>query len=135
MPKEIMRPLAPGYASEVDTVTEPDWYEHLQKFEDANIYQTWSYAEVSWGLDHTSHLVLKKDGHAVALAQARILKIPFVNIGIAYVRWGPMWRRSAAADEDVFRQAVRALRNEFTCERGLVLRLFPVLFDADPICY
>jgi lipid II:glycine glycyltransferase (peptidoglycan interpeptide bridge formation enzyme) len=135
MPKEIMRPLAPGYTAEVDAVTEPDWYERLQKFEDANIYQTWSYAEVSWGLDNTSHLVLKKDGQTVALAQARILKIPFVNIGIAYVRWGPMWRRSAAADEDVFRQAVRALRNEFTGERGLVLRLFPALFDDDLLCY
>jgi lipid II:glycine glycyltransferase (peptidoglycan interpeptide bridge formation enzyme) len=134
MAKRKERELAPNFTSEVDTVTERDWQEQLQEFDDANIYQTWSYAEVSWGLDNTSHLVLKQDGRTVALAQVRVLKIPFVNIGIAYVRWGPIWRRSAEADEDVFRQAVRALRNEFTCKRSLVLRLFPALFDDDLLC-
>ncbi len=92
MPKRKARELAKGYTSEVDTVTERDWQEQLQEFNDANIYQTWSYAEVSWGVKNTSHLVLKKDGSIVALAQVRVLKLPFVNIGIAYVRWGPMWR-------------------------------------------
>ena len=135
MAKRKERELAPHFTSEVDTVVERDWQERLQEFDDANIYQTWSYAEVGWGLKNTSHLVLKKDDRIVALAQVRVLKIPFVQIGIAYVRWGPIWRRSTEADEDVFRQAVRALRNEFTCKRGLVLRLFPALFDDDLLCY
>lgn len=135
MSKRIVRELAAGYTSEVDAVTEWDWHQQLQEFEDANIYQTWSYGEVSWGLKNTSHFVLKKDGRTVALAQARIVKLPFVNIGIAYVRWGPIWRRSTETDSDVFRQAIRALRNEFACERRLVLRLFPTLFDNDPPCY
>jgi lipid II:glycine glycyltransferase (peptidoglycan interpeptide bridge formation enzyme) len=135
MTKRKERELAPHFTSEVDTVTERDWQERLQEFDDANIYQTWPYAEVSWGPGNTSHLVLKKEGRTVALAQVRVLKIPFVNIGIAYARWGPIWRRSTEADEDVFRQAVRALRNEFTCKRSLVLRLFPALFDDDLLCY
>ncbi|MGI0084693.1 MAG: lipid II:glycine glycyltransferase FemX [Nitrososphaerales archaeon] len=135
MARRQVRELASGYTSEFDTVTERDWYERLLEFEDANIYQTWSYAEVSWGLDNTSHLVLKKDGRTVALAQVRVIKVPFVGIGIAYVRWGPIWRRSTKADEDVFRQVVRALRNELTCKRRLVLRLFPAVFDDDPLCY
>jgi lipid II:glycine glycyltransferase (peptidoglycan interpeptide bridge formation enzyme) len=135
MAKRKERELAPHFTSEVDSVTERDWQERLQEFEDANIYQTWSYGEVSWGLGNTSHLVLKKEGRIVALAQVRVLKLPFFNIGIAYVRWGPIWRCSTEADEDVFRQAVRALRNEFTCKRSLVLRLFPALFDDDLLCY
>jgi GNAT acetyltransferase-like protein len=50
-----------------------------------------------------------------------------VHAGIAYVRWGPVWRRRGGdVDVDVFRQAVRALRNEFVCRRGLVLRMLPV---------
>jgi hypothetical protein len=65
-PKE--RELAPNFTTEIDSVIERDWQERLQEFDDANIYQTWSYAEVSWGLDSTSHLVLKKDGRTVALA-------------------------------------------------------------------
>jgi lipid II:glycine glycyltransferase (peptidoglycan interpeptide bridge formation enzyme) len=128
-------PLAAGYTSEIDAVNEPTWCQLLSAFNDANIYQTWSYAEVSWGLDNTSHLVLKKDGRTVAVAQVRVVKIPFVNIGIAYVRWGPIWQRSTEVDEDIFRQAVRALRNEFTCKRNLLLRLFPALFDVDSPCY
>lgn len=135
MAKQTVRELSTGYTSEVDIASERDWCERLQEFDDANIYQTWSYGEVSWGRDNTSRLVLKKDGRTVALAQVRVFKLPFVNIGIAYVRFGPIWRCSTEADEDVFRQAVRALRNEFTCKRSLVLRLFPAFFDEGPPCY
>jgi lipid II:glycine glycyltransferase (peptidoglycan interpeptide bridge formation enzyme) len=134
-PNRNFLPLAAGFTSEVDVVDEPTWCQLLSTFNDANIYQTWSYAEVSWGLDNTSHLILKKDGRTVALAQVRVVKVPFVNIGIAYVRWGPIWQHSTEADEDIFRQAVRALRNEFTCKRNLLLRLFPALFEDDLPCY
>jgi lipid II:glycine glycyltransferase (peptidoglycan interpeptide bridge formation enzyme) len=76
-----------------------------------------------------SHVLLKKDGEVVAAAQARIAKVPVVAAGIAYVRWGPLWhRKSQALDEATFRQAIRALRNEYACRRGLVLRLRPPLF-------
>ena len=96
---------------------------------DANIYQTWSYDEVRSGRDNISHVVLRKDGEAVAAAQARIVKLPLIGAGIAYVRWGPLWRRrSLEPDADSFRQAIRALRNEYACKRGLVLRLRPLLF-------
>src|SRR5207249_10232968 len=64
--------------------------------------------------------------------QSRIVKLPFIDVGIAYIRWGPLWRlRNAGAKEETFRQAIRALRNEYVCRRGLVLRLFPLLFDDD----
>lgn len=129
MPKRKVRKLALGYTIEVDAVNERDWYERLQEFEDANIYQTWAYAQVTWGLNNTSHLVVKKDGRAVALAQVRIARIPPCNIGIAYVLRGPVWRRKAMApDEEALRQVLRALRNEYACKRGLLLRLAPLMF-------
>jgi hypothetical protein len=131
-----MQQLDTGYTAEVDTVDEPTWHQLLKGFADANIYQTWPYAQVICGRRNMSHLVLRKDGAVAAIAQARIKKVPFINIGIAYVHWAPLWRRGTGeSDVDTFRQAVRALRNEFACQRGLVLRLFPVLFDADPTCY
>ncbi|HEY3044202.1 MAG TPA: peptidoglycan bridge formation glycyltransferase FemA/FemB family protein [Vicinamibacterales bacterium] len=127
-----MRALAPGYTSEIDTVDQRSWHECLQDFDDANIYQTWSYGEVIGGARNMSHLVLRSGGRVVAVAQARIARLPLVNIGIAYVRWGPVWRyHGLGADVEVFRQALRALRNEFVCRRGLALRLLPVLFDDD----
>lgn len=112
--------------------SEREWNEYLRDFADGSIYQTWSYGDVTWGGRKSSHLILKKDGCAVALAQVRIFKLPLTALGIAYVRWGPIWRRwSAEGSNETFRQAVRALRNEFTCKRGLVLRLFPALSDDD----
>jgi lipid II:glycine glycyltransferase (peptidoglycan interpeptide bridge formation enzyme) len=123
------RELGAGYSAEVDAVDEALWYQIIDEFSDANIYQTWAYDEVRAGRGSISHLVIKKDGVIVAAAQARTVRLPIIRAGIAYVRWGPMWRRrSLEPDADLFRQAVRALRNEYACKRGLVLRLRPVLF-------
>ena len=104
----------------------------LQEFDDANIYQSWTFAAVISGQRYMSHLILRKNGDITAVAQARIAKLPFISVGMAYVRWGPLWRRGATkVNVDTFRQAVRALRNEFVCKRGLVQRFFPLLFDDD----
>ena len=130
-----MRALAPGYTAEVDTVDERKWSEILQEFDDANIYQTWPYGAVTSGRRNLSHLILRENGDIVAVAQARIAKVPLTNIGVAYVGWGPLWQRGASkTNVDTLRQAVRALRNEFVCKRRLVLRLFPVLFDDESRC-
>jgi hypothetical protein len=131
-----MRELSPGYRSEVDTVDELAWCQILGQFDDANIYQTWSYDEVRCGRDKISHLLLKKNGHIVAVAQARIVTIPLIRAGIAYVRWGPLWRRRGEKPSpETFCQAIRALRNEFAYSRGFVLRLYPNLFDNERACF
>ena len=128
-----IRQLGRGYTSEVDTIDEQRWYRILQEFDDANLYQTWSYAEAICGRRNMSHLILRRNGEIAAIAQARIAKLPFINVGIAYIRWGPLWRRGATEPNvDTFRQAIRALRNEFVCKQGLVLRLSPILFDNNP---
>jgi hypothetical protein len=131
-----MQALDAGYTAEFDSVEESTWHVLLKQFVDANIYQTWPYAEVTCGRRNISHLVLRKDGAVAALAQARIAKVPFINIGIAYIHWGPLWRTSTCeSPAETLRQAVRALRNEYAYNRGLVLRLFPALFDSDPPCF
>lgn len=126
------RELDSSYTSEVDSVDEQRWYQVLQEFDDANIYQTWSYAAVMSGRRNMSHLILRKEDEIMAIAQARIARLPVINVGIAYVHWGPLWLRGVTeTNADRFRQVVRALRNEYVCARGLVLRLFPNLFDED----
>jgi lipid II:glycine glycyltransferase (peptidoglycan interpeptide bridge formation enzyme) len=134
--KSNMRELGPGYVAEVDTVNEAGWYQLLDQFDDANVYQTWSYDEVRGGRKNISHLLLKKDGQVVAIAQSRIVKVPLVRAGIAYIRWGPIWRsRNQESDPEIFRQAIRALRNEYAGRRGLVLRLYPALFREFSSCF
>ena len=131
-----MRILTPGYSSEVDTVDEYGWSQILLEFDDSNVYQTWPYARVLSGQQNMSHLVVRRNGSIVAAAQARIAKLPLINTGVAYVRWGPIWRRTATeTNEETFRQAIRALRNEFVCKRGLMLRLFPYLATDDGPLY
>jgi lipid II:glycine glycyltransferase (peptidoglycan interpeptide bridge formation enzyme) len=134
MSKRKIRPLTAGYSSEIGNTDEQTWAELVRGFEDGNIYQTWPYGTVIAGRRRLSHVVLKRNGDVVAIAQARIKKLPIVGLGIAYVQWGPLWRRRGLeTDAEIFRQAVRALRNEFVCERGLTLRLFPMVFANDPL--
>jgi hypothetical protein len=58
--------------------------------------------------------------------------IPYLNFGIAYVFWGPLWRRrDGQADAEVFRQALRALRAEYVTRRKMVVRVIPNLPDTN----
>jgi hypothetical protein len=124
------KPLESGYTGEVDTVDRIEWGKIIDQFSDANIYQTWSYDAIRCGEGNISHLVLRAGDKIVAAAQARIVRIPIIGRGAAYVRWAPLWRsRDETEDPAVFRNTVRALRNEYVCRRGLILRIFPILFD------
>jgi len=127
-----MRVLGEGYSAEVDAIEEKAWYQLLERFEDANIYQTWAYGLVRSGRQNISHLVLKYEGGVVAVAQCRIEQLPGVGAGIAYVMWGPVWRpRGAQPESEIFRQAIRALRNEYAGRRGLLVRIYPILFEDE----
>ena len=127
-------PLEDGYTAEFDNVDKAEWYKIISQFSDANIYQTWDYDAVRCGKENISHLVLRKDGKIVAAAQARIVRIPVLGLGAAYIRWGPFWQlRDQAADPVAFRMALRALRNEYVCRRGLILRIFPILYDDNHV--
>ena len=81
------------YQIEIDSSDKDSWNEIIELFSDANIYQTWAWGEVRSGKAQVSHILLKRDAHIVAAAQARIFKIRNINAGVAYVRWGPIWRR------------------------------------------
>ena len=130
--RRCVRELPSGYASEVGTTDEGAWNEILHRFADANVYQSWAYGEVRAGPRNVSRLVLRRNGEVVAAAQARLVRIPLLRVGIAYVRWGPMWQSRGAPQElEVARHAIRALRNEYACRRGLVLRLNPAIFEED----
>lgn len=124
--------LAPGYSAEIDTVDKSEWERIIDSFDDANIYQTWSYEAVRSGEGNLSHLLVKKEGELVAAAQVRLAKVPFSSMRVAYLRWGPMWRRlGRSCDVHHFAEALRALRNEYVVRRGHVLRILPVLFDDE----
>ncbi|MBC7188202.1 MAG: peptidoglycan bridge formation glycyltransferase FemA/FemB family protein [Calditrichaeota bacterium] len=119
-----LRTLEAGFSSSVTRLSQPEWDALAGGFADLTVYQTWAYGAVRWGEENLAHFVLQRSGQTVAAAQARVFRAPFLGLGVAYVRYGPLFRRCWVDERlNVFRQAVRALRNEFVCERGLNLRL------------
>ena len=95
---EIMQRIASEY--ELDTIVNPqeeEWGQILSKFNDANIYQMPSYGSARWPKSELRYLVLKKGGQLVAALQVRLVDTPLLR-GIAYVRWGPLWRRKDGAE-------------------------------------
>lgn len=121
-----MKTLAEGYTVKIDQISKDEWSELLPRFDDATIYQTWSYGAVRWGEDNLSHVVLRKDGEVVAAGQSRIIKIPIVGSGIAYIIFGPLWRlHGRQKDVEIFQQMLRALYMEYVINRALLLRIIP----------
>jgi lipid II:glycine glycyltransferase (peptidoglycan interpeptide bridge formation enzyme) len=112
--------------ADVDKIDRPGWEDLLSRFDDATIYQTWAYGAAHWGEGRLSHLVLKTAEGAVGIAQVTVMRIPILGAGIAYVPWGPLWRRKGeAADTGNFREMVARLRAEYAAKRGLLLRIAP----------
>ena len=63
-----------GWQVEVDRASPAEWSQMLDLFDDANIYQTWSYGGVRWGEGNLSHLVLKRAARSWGLAQVRVVR-------------------------------------------------------------
>lgn len=122
--------LPEGYAFEVDGLDASAWDTIVLGFADGNIYQTWAYEARRSGTDAMSHLVLRKDGDIVAAAQLRIVKVPMLPLGVAYARWGPMWRRRGCKDDPRHLQvALACLRAEYAQRRRLAVRILPLAFE------
>ena len=120
------------FTTEVDQVTEPKWNVLLKNFADASLYQTWAYGAVSWGERNLSHVTLKRDGHPVAAAQLRLVRLPLIGGGVAHLRWGPLCTQTGGAwDGTIFREAMRAIIVEYVQRRCLLLRIVPRPFAQD----
>ncbi len=111
---------------EIDKVDKAGWDQLVTQFDDATIYQTWDYGVVRRGPDNVSQLVLKRDGEVLGCCLVTLRRLPFFNLGIAYVVWGPLWRKKGIpSDPDVFLHLIQALKKEYAVKRGLLLRITP----------
>ena len=118
-----MRP----YSVEADRMSRDEWSRELAAFEDANIYQTWDYAATVFRGQKASRIVIRDGGEVVALAQARVVTTPVIKAGIAYVAWGPVWRKKGAEVTGCFEAALKALAEEYGERRRLVVRIAPAI--------
>lgn len=113
-----------GYRVEVDSVKYHDWTRIVDSFSDSSLYQTWDYEAVHSSETHMSHLLLTQDDTVLGAAQLRIVQVPLLRAGIAYVYFGPMWcRRGRDRDVTVLRALLEAIREEYALRRGLLVRI------------
>jgi hypothetical protein len=111
---------------QIDDQTAESWPAILSQFSDANIYQTWAYGSVRWGEKQLSHLLLRKAGKIFAAAQIRIVRLPLLPAGVAYLRWGPLCHRKGEELDSITVVAmVASLQAEYSQRRGLTLQIIP----------
>lgn len=126
---QLASPAGSSWEVEIDRATAADWSRMLDLFDDANIYQTWAYGSVHWSEKELSHLVLRRDGEIVAIAQLRIVRPTRLKFGMGYLRWGPLCqRRGRALDPGIIGRMARALEDEYVRNRKLLLRIIPSSF-------
>jgi lipid II:glycine glycyltransferase (peptidoglycan interpeptide bridge formation enzyme) len=103
-------------------------------FKDSNIYQTYAYGNTYWGKDNIVNIKLSNANETVSYVQVRIRRMPILNVGIAYIRWGPLWQTETEdKNYDALRFMISFLKKEFAIRKGLFLRIFPNLYEEDDI--
>ena len=113
-----------SYTAEIDTVDEEQWQRLLGQFDDASIFQTWTYGSARWGERHLSHAVIRDGGEVIALAQIILLGMPLLGGILAYAIFGPVWQRHGRApDVGSLAKTMIALREAYAVQRRLCLRL------------
>lgn len=131
--EDVLRTPMPDavWQVEVDRATPAEWSQMLDLFDDASLYQTWSYGAVRWGKENLSHLVLKRNNEVVAIAQLRIVRPTKLKFGIAYLRWGPLFqRRGGELDIQAIQRMARSLEAEYVSKIRLLLKVVPNGFEG-----
>jgi len=120
------------YTFEFSCLDNSRWSQLLAQFSDASIYQTWAYGAIRWGKKNLNHVIFRKDGEIVGVAQVSVKKLPGLPFGVAYIPWGPLWRkRDRESNYEDFRFIVRSLFQEYCDRRKFVLRIDPNIFAED----
>jgi lipid II:glycine glycyltransferase (peptidoglycan interpeptide bridge formation enzyme) len=112
------------YTYEVDTVNQAEWDSLFRCFDDANLYQTWSYGAIHWRRNELSHIILNNNDKIVSITQVAIIKLPLLKMRIAYVFHGPLWQlKDKEKNDDIFRAMLNALKEEYVVKRHYFLRI------------
>ena len=127
--------LGQDMSVEAGRASPEEWAGILQSFRDANLYQTWPYASLRWGGKNLGHVVLRRGREIAAAAQVISMKVPVFPVGLAYVKWGPLWQtRGPAASPHALREMLIALRGIYADQGRMLLRVTPWEFDDHGLC-
>ncbi len=125
-------PALSGYQHEIVEQPGFDWDKLTSGFNDMCLEQTVAFAGTRFGAARSLGLILRDadNSNPTAMALAVIATLPVVGFGLAYVKFGPLWRRNGARENpEILSLALEALKQELAIKRGLLLRVLP---PADP---
>src|SRR5262245_25486267 len=118
-------PVDAGYRLDVVERIGPEWDALVASFADACLEQSAAYLGPRWGFSRLCGLLLREaaTNEPLAAVLAVTAAIPLLRLGLAYVKFGPLWRRRGrAAQPRILVAALDAVRQVFAVERGLVVR-------------
>lgn len=117
-------PASSGVEVIVDAVADAEWDGLLAEFEDGSLDQSAAFSRARWG-SRDSHLMIVERGRVLAMARVAVVRLPIVGGGLAFMKFGPVWRRADGADAGACRQILAAAVAEYCGRRGLMLTLQP----------
>ena len=107
-----------------------EWDNLITDFGDAAFEQTSAFRGAVWGEGRVRRIAVFEKGVAVGMALATLFRPGSLGRGLAYVKFGPLWRRKDRAPDPRHLDAIiSALVNEFVDRGRLSLTVFPL---ADP---
>lgn len=120
------------YVLEINRISKKLYDETLHLFEDSNLYQTYEYNLQAKGGRNMCTVVLKKGDKIIGVSIVRIVKVPFLNFGLAYIYRGPVWQRKNVVNSiEILSMFLELLKKEFVLKRKLVLRISPNLLKEE----
>ncbi len=114
----------------VESVDPAVWSDIARRFHDYSYRQSVAFAGALAERRgaRSEFVAVMSAGDALGVANVRVKVLPFVGGGIAYISGGPMVRVEGESEREHGQRllrCIRALRTEYTRERGLVLRILP----------
>lgn len=125
-------PASGRFRAEVVERPGAEWDSLAAGFSDMCMEQTIAFMGARWSKLHPLGILLREEGVAEPIAMALVLlaTLPVLGAGMAYVKFGPLWRKAgAAADPQILYAMLEALKREFSGKRRLLVRIMP---PADP---
>jgi len=121
------------YTTELVASPDATWDQAVASFRDSNMMQSVAYAGARWGQKRLSGVLLRDGAGRVASAcLAVVAKAPLLPVGVAVVKYGPLWRPGGReAEASALDAALHALRREFVERRQLLLRIVPCVDPED----
>jgi hypothetical protein len=127
-----LAPSLESYRCEIVTDPGAEWDRLASEFADMCLEQTAAFAGTRFDAARSTGVILREaaGGEPVGMALAVVATLPVIGLGLAYVKFGPLWRRRGApARPEHLGLMLEALKRELGQKRGLAVRIMP---PADP---